>query len=51
MTIIEIAAFLGALAWIPQILQWGFNYFTKPQIRVTPEEIEKAFMDYRTGHF
>ena len=37
MTITEIAAFLGALAWIPQILQWGFNYFTKPQIRVTPE--------------
>lgn len=34
----EILASLGALAWIPQLAQWGYNYFTKPTIRIIPDK-------------
>lgn len=34
----EIAAYLGAMAWIPQVLKWIYKIFTKPLITVIPEE-------------
>lgn len=34
----EIAAYLGAMAWIPQLLKWGYRAVTKPVITITPEK-------------
>jgi len=35
MTTAEIAAFIGAAAWLPQIGQWIYGWFAKPKLRVT----------------
>ncbi|HAT3892528.1 hypothetical protein SC404_14265 [Legionella pneumophila serogroup 1] len=37
MTSTEVVAYLGALAWAPQLMQWGYNFYTKPCIRVIPD--------------
>ena len=34
----EVAAYLGAMAWIPQILKWGYRSIIKPVITITPEK-------------
>jgi hypothetical protein len=34
----EIAAYLGAMAWIPQILKWGYTAVIKPAITISPEK-------------
>lgn len=33
----DIAAYLGALAWLPQLFRWGYSYITKPVIRIIPD--------------
>lgn len=35
----EIVAYIGALAWIPHLAQWIYDYFTKPAIRIIPDRI------------
>lgn len=34
----EIAAYLGASAWVPQILGWLYKLFTRPLITITPDK-------------
>lgn len=34
----EIVAYLGAMAWIPQVIKWIYKIFTKPLITVIPEK-------------
>ena len=33
----EIAGFIGAAAWIPQLINWGIKYFSKPNVIVIPD--------------
>ncbi|OGT35672.1 MAG: hypothetical protein A3F11_07135 [Gammaproteobacteria bacterium RIFCSPHIGHO2_12_FULL_37_14] len=35
----NIIAYLGAAAWIPQIITWVCNFFSKPVIAIIPEKI------------
>jgi len=35
----EIAAYIGAAAWAPQIAVWLYRYFVKPKLRVVPDQI------------
>lgn len=37
MTSVEIVAYIGALAWLPQIINWAHQYYSKPQIRIIPD--------------
>src|SRR4051812_38525799 len=37
MSTTDILAYIGALAWIPQIIQWAIIFFTKPLIRIIPD--------------
>ena len=37
MKIIDIIAILGALAWLPQILSWIYNWLKKPKISIYHE--------------
>lgn len=34
----DIVAYLGAMAWIPQLLKWGFKAIAKPVVTITPEK-------------
>lgn len=34
MKIIDIIAILGALAWLPQIISWVYNWLKKPKISI-----------------
>lgn len=34
----DIVAYLGALAWAPQILKFGYSTIAKPKITITPEK-------------
>lgn len=34
MEIIDIIAILGALAWLPQIISWVYNWLKKPKISI-----------------
>ena len=34
----DIVAYLGAAAWIPQIVKWLYNLYTRPIITITPEK-------------
>lgn len=34
MSLIDIVAILGALAWVPQIISWFYNWYQKPDIKV-----------------
>ncbi len=42
----DIVAYLGAAAWLPQILNWIFIYFTKPAVTITPDKF--ASLGYTT---
>ena len=33
----DVIAYLGAAAWIPQIITWGYNAITKPVLTITPD--------------
>ena len=37
MTPTEIAAYLGAAAWLPQIVSWIYKFYTTPQITIVPD--------------
>lgn len=39
MTITEIAALVGALAWVPQITTWIYRAVTRPRVRIIPDKI------------
>jgi hypothetical protein len=34
----EIAGFIGAAAWLPQMAYWGVRYFSKPNVIVIPDK-------------
>ena len=36
-TTTDIIACLGAAAWIPQIITWGYKAITKPVLTITPD--------------
>lgn len=38
MSTTDIVAYLGAAAWIPQIIGWFYNLFTKPVVTIIPEK-------------
>lgn len=42
MKIIDVVAILGALAWLPQILSWIYNWFRKPQITVFHDSVAEV---------
>lgn len=47
MDLIDIAAILGALAWLPQLGQWAYKYATKPQLVLIPvRNFELGFSVY-----
>lgn len=31
----EIAAYVGAAAWLPHLIQWGYHYFAKPLLTIS----------------
>lgn len=31
----EVAAYVGAAAWLPQIIHWGYNYFVRPKLTIS----------------
>lgn len=33
----QIAAFVGAAAWLPQVGTWAYNYFRRPEITLIPD--------------
>jgi hypothetical protein len=33
----DIVAYIGACAWLAPLIQLGYNYFTKPCIRIIPD--------------
>lgn len=33
-----ILAFIGALAWLPQIITWIYQWIVKPKLRFVPED-------------
>ncbi len=39
MTASEIVAYIGAAAWIPQAIRWGYHYYSIPDITVIPDRI------------
>lgn len=44
---IDIIAILGALAWLPQIISWIYNWLQKPNIQVfNEEEAEVGFIKF-----
>lgn len=47
MTPIEIAAYLGAAAWIPQISSWIYKYYITPKIIIVPDKnLEIGFTSF-----
>jgi len=32
----QIAAFVGAAAWLPQLFRWGYGYFSRPKVVLIP---------------
>lgn len=38
----EIAGFIGAAAWAPQIIKWGISYFSIPNVLVIPERVSEV---------
>ena len=43
----EIAAYIGAAAWMPQILTWIYRSVTKPKLRIIPDaHAEVGFTSY-----
>src|SRR3989304_9497204 len=38
MTPAEIAAYIGAAAWLPQIAAWIYRYFVQPAVTVVPDK-------------
>jgi hypothetical protein len=38
MTAAEIAAYIGALAWIPQLLQWLYGWLSRPKLKLLSGE-------------
>lgn len=43
----EIAAYVGAAAWAPQILTWIYRWFVKPVVEIVPEKsIELGFTTF-----
>ena len=37
MTAAELAAYIGAAAWLPQIATWVYRWFVRPRITITPD--------------
>jgi hypothetical protein len=37
MTAAELAAYIGAAAWLPQIATWVYRWFVRPKITITPD--------------
>src|SRR5262249_43845015 len=47
MTTDEIAAYVGAAAWLPQIATWIFRYFVQPVVTIVPDRYaEVGFTTY-----
>jgi hypothetical protein len=43
----ELAAYIGAAAWMPQILTWIYRAITKPKLRIVPDaQAEVGFTTY-----
>lgn len=38
----EIAAYIGAAAWLPQIVAWIYRWFAQPSIRLVPNQYAEA---------
>jgi hypothetical protein len=38
----EIAAYIGAAAWVPQIIQWLYKAFIKPKLRIIPNSLAEV---------
>ncbi|HQU09324.1 MAG TPA: hypothetical protein PLV25_05120, partial [Opitutales bacterium] len=38
----EIAAYIGAAAWLPQILAWIYRAVVKPKLRVVPNQMAEV---------
>jgi hypothetical protein len=38
----EIAAYIGAAAWLPQIATWFYQWFVQPSIRLLPNQYAEA---------
>ena len=46
-TISEIAAYIGAAAWVPQIISWIYRWFINPEVSIVPErQVELGFTTY-----
>ncbi|MGU3359688.1 hypothetical protein ACLBWX_05070 [Methylobacterium sp. M6A4_1b] len=37
MEVADIVAYIGAAAWLPQIIGWGVKAFSKPKVRLMPD--------------
>lgn len=47
MTAAEIAAYIGAAAWLPQLATWAYCYFVTPAITIVPDRYaEVGFTSY-----
>lgn len=47
MTAADIAAYIGAAAWLPQIFSWLYSYFIRPEIKVVQgRAVEVGFTSY-----
>ncbi len=43
----EIAAYIGAAAWVPQIVTWVYNKYITPNVMIIPEpQVELGFTTY-----
>jgi hypothetical protein len=42
----EIAAYIGAAAWAPQIGSWMYGWLVKPRVQILPERMVEAYIPH-----